>query len=201
MNEPVDIEVVRVEALRKLGRNIVNFSKIEGVLKYLLSVNQIELTDKSIQEQLIRNRARLRKQTLGKLTQEFTKNILGDSSQLEPETDCSEAGVFFSLEVICNSPDFLKRKKRELSTIVAERNKLIHDDLALLDTSSVEAYRELISLLDEQNPRLLAQLDEFGWIVGSLRKGVKTLEDLFQLPDFPQCLQSDSTDAEHLGDF
>lgn len=42
MDEPIDIEVVRTEALRKLGRNIVNFSKIEGILKYLLSVSQIE---------------------------------------------------------------------------------------------------------------------------------------------------------------
>ena len=39
MDKPIDIEVVRTEALRKLGRNIVNFSKIEGTLKYLLSVS------------------------------------------------------------------------------------------------------------------------------------------------------------------
>ncbi len=41
MDKPIDIEVVRTEALGKLGRNIVNFSKIEGILKYLLSVTQI----------------------------------------------------------------------------------------------------------------------------------------------------------------
>jgi hypothetical protein len=41
MNESVDIEAVRAEALRKLGRNIVNFSKIEAVFKYLLAVSPI----------------------------------------------------------------------------------------------------------------------------------------------------------------
>jgi hypothetical protein len=35
----MDIETVRAEALRKLGRNVVNFAKIEAGLKLLLSLN------------------------------------------------------------------------------------------------------------------------------------------------------------------
>ena len=81
MNEPVDIEVVRTEALRKLGRNVVNFSKIEVAFKYLLSVSQFEGSEKTISDQLLRKQTILRKQTLGKLVREFSKNILDDASQ------------------------------------------------------------------------------------------------------------------------
>lgn len=67
---------------------------------------------------------------------------------------------------------------------MAERNRLIHQDLVFLDTSSAEDYLKLISLLDEQNPRLLAHLEEVGWIIKAHEKSLKALEELFKSPDF-----------------
>jgi hypothetical protein len=195
MNESVDIEVVRAEALRKLGRNVVNFSKIEAGFKHLLSVSKLEGTGKVFSEQFRRNQTRLQKQTLGKLVQEFNKNVLGDGSQSEPRTDVSEIEISFSVKITCDNPDFIKVQKRALSNIVAERNKLIHQDLAFLDTSSVEDYRKLIRLLDEQNPRLLAQLEELRWMIESLQESLKAFEHLCQSPNFPEGLQFDQTDA------
>ena len=190
MNESVDIEAVRAEALRKLGRNIVNFSKIEAAFKYLLSVSQLEGTEKTLSDQLRRNQTRLRKQTLGKLVQEFHKNILGDTSQSEHKPDFSGTGISLSFKVTYNNPDFLKEQKRKLASLVAERNKLIHQDLAFIDTSSVEDYHNLITLLDEQNSRLLAQLEELRWMIESLRESWKAFKDLSKSPDFLQSIQS-----------
>ena len=195
MNESVDIEAVRAEALRKLGRNIVNFSKIEAGFKYLLSVSQLEGTGKIISDQLRRNQTRLRKQTLGKLVQEFNKNILGDASQSEPTPDFDRAGISFSFKVTYDNPDFLKLQNHALTSIVAERNKLIHQNLAFLDTSSVEDYHNLITLLDEQNPRLLAQLEELRWMIETLRESLKAFKDLSKSPDFLQSLQSNQSNA------
>ena len=179
MNESLDIEAVRAEALRKLGRNIVNFSKIEAGFKYLLAVSSLEGTGKTLPEQLRKNQSRLRKQTLGKLVQEFNKNILGDASQSEPKQDCSgaEIGISFSFKITYDNPDFLKLQKSILTNIVSERNKLIHQNLAFIDTSSLEDYHNLITILDEQNPRLLAQLEELRWMLESLRESWKALED------------------------
>jgi len=190
MNESVDIEAVRAEALRKLGRNIVNFSKIEAAFKYLLSVSQLEGTGKTISDQLGRNQTRLRKQTLGKLVQEFNKNILGDASQSEPKPDFSGTGISLSFKVTYDNPNFLKIQKRTLASIVAERNNLIHQKLAFLDTSSVEDCHNLITLLDEHNPRLLAQLEELRWMIETLRESLKAFEDLSKSPDFLQRIQS-----------
>jgi hypothetical protein len=190
MNESVDIEAVRAEALRKLGRNIVNFSKIEAGFKHLLSVSQLEGIGKTLSDQLRRNQTRLRKQTLGKLVQEFHKNILVDASQSEPKPDFSGTGISLSFKVTYNNPDFLKEQKRRLASIVAERNKLIHQDLAFIDTSSVEDYHNLITILDEQNPRLLAQLEELRWMIESLIESLKAFEDLSKSPDFLQSIQS-----------
>ena len=64
---------------------------------------------------------------------------------------------------------FVKQQKWALSKIVTERNKLIHQDLIYLDGTSIEDYQELIRVLDEQNPRLLSQLEELGWMMRLLQ--------------------------------
>ncbi len=87
MDDPIDIEVVRTEALRKLGRNIVNLSKIEGVLKYLLSLSQIKGLSTSPPNPL------LSKQTLGQLVQELHKTVIVDDSQPKPQLDSSGLGI------------------------------------------------------------------------------------------------------------
>ncbi|WP_287656765.1 hypothetical protein [Microcystis sp. M025S2] len=195
MDEPIDIEVVRTEALRKLGRNIVNFSKIEGILKYLLSVTQIEGLSTSTRNRFVDNYKKFRELTLGRLVGKLHNTVLVDDSQSEPQLDSSELGMSLSFKVSYSDSDFLTAQKQALSDIVAERNKLIHEDLALLDTSSIEDYYELISFLDEQNPRLLAHLEELGWMLTSCIEAVKDLQSFIKSPDFYQFIHSSQSDA------
>jgi hypothetical protein len=195
MDEPIDIEVVRTEALRKLGRNIVNFSKIEGTLKYLLSVTQSEGLSTSTGNQLVDNYERFRKHTLGRLVWKLHDTVLVDDSQSEAQLDSSELGMSLSFKVSYSDSDFLNAQKQALLDIVAERNKLIHEYLAPLDTSSIEDYYKLISLLDEQNPRLLAHLEELGWMLTSFIEGLKDLQSFIKSPDFYQFIHSSQSDA------
>jgi hypothetical protein len=195
MNELVNIEVVRDEALRKLGRNIVHFSKIEAILKRLLSVSQLKGTEKTISDHSLENKTKPQKPTLGKLVEKFHKNILVDASKSEPIPDYSRAEISISFKVIYNNPDFLKVQKSKLNSIVAERNKLIHQDLGFVDISSVEDCHNLISLLDEQNFRLLAQLEELRLIMESLINTMKASEYFLKSPDFLQMLQLLQSDA------
>ncbi|MCA2703009.1 MAG: hypothetical protein IM500_22130 [Microcystis sp. M179S2] len=185
MDEPIDIEVVRTEALRKLGRNIVNFSKIEGTLKYLLSVTQIEGLSTSTRNRFVDNYERFRKDTLGMLVGKFHDTVLVDDSQSKPQL----------FKVTYSDSDFLNAQKQALSDIVVERNNLIHEYLAPLDTSSIEDYYKLISLLDEQNPRLLAHLEDIGWMLTSCIEGIKDLQEFIKSPDFHQFIHSSQSDA------
>lgn len=194
MNEPtdVDIETFRTEALRKLGRNIVNFSKIEAVLKLLLSFSQFEVRKGEISEQFHKNYDRRRKETLGRLVQGFYKSVLVDSSQVATTTASANCDFSISFKFTYNDPNLLKSQKRALSDIVRERNKLIHQDLALLDTSCIEDYRKLISLLDEQHPRLLAHFEE---LIRMIETMSEILKDLPKSPEFLQYIQSHQIDA------
>jgi hypothetical protein len=163
-----ELEEVRAEALRKLGRNVVNFSKIEAVLKLLLTMSRVEGTAPTLSEQFHGNKARLRKQSLGRLVQEFHKILTDIPMPSEPDVKCAGFGVAYSVNFAFD-PDFVKQQKRALSKIVTERNRLIHQDLIYLDGTSIENYQELIRVLDEQNPRLLRQLEELGWMMRLLQ--------------------------------
>ena len=174
MHEPIDIETVSAEALRKIGRNIVNFSKIEGGLKLLLSLSNISGPIKTVSNQVLDNKERLHKQTLGALVTEFRKTILSNVSHAQPPSLISEPWVSISFKV--SSPD-VSRKELEcrLKALVKERNQLIHHQLAPLDMTSPEVCHQLINFLDEQNPRLLAHLDELKWMLDTFREGLDTI--------------------------
>lgn len=111
--------------------------------------------------------------------------MLGDDSQSKPQL----------FKVTYSDSDFLNAQKQDLSDIVLERNNLIHEYLAPLDTSSIEEYYKLISLLDEQNPRLLAHLEELGWMLTSFIEGPKDLKSFIKSPDFHQFIHSSQSDA------
>ena len=179
MCELIELEITRSKALRKLGRNIVNFSKIEGGFKLLLSISQVSGTTTTLSSQIITNQCRLRKQSLGKLVAEFNKDILGNTKQTVPPKKLSEP--WFSVTFTVGSPESSKEWKQILKALVAERNQLIHYKLSHLDVSSVEDYHELIGYLDEQNPRLLAHLDDLRWMLESLSE---TVQEVKQFPEF-----------------
>ena len=98
--------IAKVRCSRKLGRNIVNFSKIEGILKYLLSVSQIKGLSKSTRNQFVDSHKKFRKLTLGSLVGKLHNTVLVDDSQSEPQLDSSELGMSLSFKVTYSDSDF-----------------------------------------------------------------------------------------------
>ena len=158
-------------------------------------MTQIEGLSTSTRNQLVDNYESFRKDTLGRLVWKLHDTVLVDDSQSEAQLDSSELGMSLSFKVSYSDSDFLNAQKQALLDIVAERNKLIHEYLAPLDTSSIEDYYKLISLLDEQNPRLLAHLEELGWMLTSFIEGIKDLQEFIKSPDFHQFIHSSQSDA------
>ena len=163
----------------------------------MLAASQVEGTAKTLPKQLRRNQIRLRKQTLGQLVREFNKNVVGDANEIAPSPNFSRTGMSLSFKVCYGDPDFSKAQKRTLLAVVAERNQLIHQDLAYLDTTSVEDYRKLIDLLDEQNPRLLAHLEDLKWMLDALGKSLEDIQSFVESPEFLQHMQSSQSDTRH----
>ncbi len=181
MYESTDIEAVSTEALRKLGRNILNFSKIEAGFKLLLSVSHVEGTTTTIRDNIKAKQNKLHKQTLGALVTEFNRSISRDVEEPKPPQNLTTPWLSLSFNVASTNPDECEQTLRQL---VEERNCLIHHDLAHIDVTSIEDYRSLITLLDEQNPRLLAQLGDLRWMLCSLSETVQIIRQSPELLQF-----------------
>lgn len=193
MTKSTDIEAVSAEALRKLGRNVLNFSKIEAGFKLLLSVSHIEGTTTTIRDNVKAKQNKLRKQTLGALVTEFNRNLFRDVEESEPSKHLTKPWISLSLNIASTSPDGCKQTLR---TLVEERNHLIHHKLAHIDVTSIEDYRNLIDFLDEQNPRLLAQLDYLRWMLGSLSETAQMIQ---KSPELLQFLASPAEAKNEIG--
>ena len=182
MNGSSDLEAVSTEALRKLGRNILNFSKIEAGFKLLLSVSRIEGTTTTIRDNIKARQSKLHKQSLGALVTEFTRSICRDVEEVEPPKHLTKPWLSLSFNI---TPTHSDEWQQALRALVEERNSLIHHDLADIDVTSIEDYRNLIALLDEQNPRLIAELDNLRWMLSSLSESV---QDMRRSPELRQLI-------------
>jgi hypothetical protein len=92
-----ELESLKNEVHRKLGRNIILFQKIELLLKFLLANSKIsgyldEL--KIIQE---RQNKIFEKQTLGQLVNQFFENIIFSSTKIDDEPDVLK-GVWINFD-------------------------------------------------------------------------------------------------------
>ena len=182
MDRSSGLKAVSTEALRKLGRNILNFSKIEAGFNLLLSVSRIEGTTTTIRENIKAKQRKLHKQSLGALVTEFNRSVCRDVEEAEPPKHLTKLGLSLSFNVTSTHSD---EWQQALRTLVEERNSLIHHDLAGIDVTSAEDYRNLIALLDEQNPRLIAQLDSLRWMLSSLSESV---QDIQRSPELRQLI-------------
>lgn len=194
MGEPADIEALRSEALRKVGRNVVNFQKIEACLKYLLAVSSIDGTSTTIASRRREKGKKLRRESLGNLAEAFHTNFFRDDLGSAAPPDLSEIWASISMKVIADA-DAATQRRRNLAALVAERNNLIHQDLVRFDHNSAQSCRDLIQVLDAQNVRILEQLQELRLLIDAVKEHVAELQSWVASDDFLHYLQSDPHDA------
>jgi hypothetical protein len=159
MRDSPGIEEARNEALRKIGRNVVNFQKMEGMLKLLNAEMKIEGS--------VRDLMRLRsvalhtasKQPMGRLADAFLKQIYSAEDRARDScTENDEVWVSTSFRIEA-SAEVAKARKRALSAVVSERNMLIHRWLAAFDPNSIVSCKHLSAALDRQHDKVWPELE------------------------------------------
>jgi len=102
-------------------------------------MSRVDGTAPTLSEQLNGNQARLRKQSLGRFIQEYQRVVTEMPLPPEAEIESAGSGIAYSVQVAFDV-NVVKRQRQALSRIVAERNKLIHQDLIYLDGTSIKDY-------------------------------------------------------------
>ena len=153
------------EVLQKIGRSVVNFQKLEGMLKSLSWVSRYSGTPADIQRQHAKHTDALRKKSLGLVVSDFFEKIYVDSGSRDAESQASDYGLRFSI------PDGEReRLKALLVTIVQERNELIHTRLLNFDSQSTQSCTDLNAFLDKQHERITPALKEIWLLANNMKK-------------------------------
>ena len=137
--------------LRKIGRNVLNFQKIEGMLKFLVIHSNFKSPVSKIAETLKERKKNFEKQSLGSMAREYFKSFSTNMDHIhEYPEDRDEPWCSFSFTINSEDGD-LSQEKAAFSFLISERNRLIHQMLTGYNPDSIESCNALILELDKQH--------------------------------------------------
>lgn len=148
------------EIERKIGRNVLRFQRIEAGLKFLLIGSDLSGYLDEIKDVCERQTKAVNGRTMGQVATQLLDKIQSDSPVEDITGPEGLKGIWvafgFRVETDALSRDELRSS---LSSLVAERNELVHHFLSKLDFTSAEGASAAMEHLDRQHERAKVTLD------------------------------------------
>lgn len=163
------LDAARDEVLRKIGRNVVNFQKMEAMLKALNAQQSISGSLRELQTLATRTKKAVAKRPMGFLAEAFVKHAFSVAPEASGGAVKEEAEVSFSFRIESNEA-IAKERRKALRAVVAERNKLVHQWLAELDPGSRDSCLRLSAELDAQHARVMPQFEALRGVFSAFKK-------------------------------
>lgn len=171
MDSKAELEQLRDEVFRKIGRNVVNFQRIEGMLKFLLTVTRTEGPLSQLPEITEQRRRRIDRETLGKLVRAFH-----ESARTDPDTDpvapANLSEIWVRTHISLDDSAFLINEESTLHRLADERNELIHQLVLRWDFESPANLHEASTYLDDQRARVNPAFENLRGIVNGVRTAI-----------------------------
>jgi hypothetical protein len=165
-----ELEKYRNVVHQKIGRNVVLFQEIELLLKHLAATGHVSGYASEIQTIIKQQVASIHKQTMGQVVGRFVENTYSEAEDVTNESEeLKEAWLSFGFKI--RGEDIYERRKKALTSIVAERNELIHHFLPKWDWNSIDNFREAEEYLDRQYDTILSEFE-------NLRDSAKYLQEI-----------------------
>ncbi len=188
------IDAQRDAALRRVGRNLVNFQKLEASLKQILPNLRFAGPLREVQALQSAGAREVKKKSLGDLANRLHSTLFAGECRAPDPAASTEITVAHSVRVELDSTEVAETKKA-LARLVRERNRLVHSDLLSIDFNSIPACEELCIRLDEQNERICAQINHLQALRQVQSEALTKLKDFIDSDEFLEVFSSDSDDA------
>lgn len=168
------------EVLRKIGRNVLLFQQIEGLLKFLVANHHSDGSSTDFAERRREWVEAVQGMTMGVLKQHYTDGILSDAgeSTKEPEESAqSWISITFSLKA---KSEFYNSQGASLKLMVNERNDLIHHFLPRWQPESLEHLAAATSYLDQQREKVLPMFEHLKSVAESMQETQQAMGDFLR---------------------
>jgi hypothetical protein len=177
MQPSSELDPIVATALQKLGRNVVNFQKMEGMLKFILLFSDLEGSPSIIQRNFASRLRRLKKRTMGSLVEESAKSLFvkpaEHSQSIAPAI--TEITVRHTIR-LAGGAEGMKAWRKQMRKVVRERNYLVHEMAVKFDKNSTENCLKLSEGLDAQRERMLGTYGELEALVKEIRHHLQELQ-------------------------
>lgn len=143
------------EVFRKVGRNLLIFQQIEGLLKMILGNSKVQGYARELainREQRING---IQKDMMGQLIKQYFDEILSSSNE-EPQepSDLAEPWLSCSIKITVDAT-FVEAQLKAFEMMREERNRLVHHFLSDWQPDSPEKLILASGYLDEQREKVL----------------------------------------------
>tara|TARA_B100001123_G_scaffold9085_1_gene11447 strand:- start:338 stop:1177 length:840 start_codon:yes stop_codon:yes gene_type:complete len=174
------LETARNECLRRIGRNMVMFQRVEQLLKFLLANSSLEGYERDLESKQAKKASTISTMTMGQLSNEYFNSIF-DTSEIElpPHEDPSQAYLSFKYSVQ-RSEEEIDAEKQYFADLVKERNELAHHLLPKYDPTSMQSIEELSESLEQQRERFFPALKNLTRLCEAHQKARQQMSDFFQ---------------------
>jgi hypothetical protein len=174
-------QAVLDEVLKKIGRNVLNFQRMEAMLKILVSRSKLEGKASELRTNHEKVIDAVSRQTMGNLVKSFLGSVYSTPAEAEEKSndELDEVWFGFSFRIEADRT-FVEQRQAELGALVEERNKLIHQLLGEFDHTSIESCRKLSELLDEQAERVRPEQEKLRSLILVLHEGRKKAFDAME---------------------
>lgn len=176
------------EVLRRVGRNLLLFQQVEGLLKVLLASHKGSgslLDFKARQED---QEKRINKQMLGQLMEKYGTEVLQDDGVELTEEEESEDSVSFFFRIQCDG-ELLESVRRDLKLVTKERNELVHAFLPRWQPDSPEKMTETLSYLDDQREKVLPILEHLKATIAKMKQSRTLMAEFIASDEFRQQIE------------
>lgn len=172
LEQEKELENIRNEVLRKIGRNVVIFQQMELMLKNILPLANISGSASELQSNFDNKKASLHKKTMGQLVKESLTLYTGPSESDEGPEEPKEIWLSSRFRYQC---DDIHREQLEkaLKSIVDERNELIHHLFPRWKINSIESCKQIEQYLDQQREKIAPELER-------LQGSIKDMKEFFE---------------------
>ena len=158
-----------IDALCAIGRNVVNFQRLEHILKQLALFAPICATPERLQSEVEKRSARVERLTLGEAVKKWIESGLHTTeSRQVPQLD-QQIIISFRFNLPKNT-EYFDQLSGELESLAQERNCLIHQDLARLNLEDEAECNALSIQLNAQNERIIRAINFLGTILAKMQK-------------------------------
>jgi CRISPR/Cas system-associated protein Csm6 len=166
-----------IDALYAIGRNVVNFQRLERILKQLAMWAPVCAASSTLQRVVETRRAKAERLTLGEAVKKWIESEChhAPNQNKAPQPD-DQIRISFGFELPM-PPKYLDQLSDELESLAQERNSLIHQDLAQMNFEDEAECIALSTQLNAQNERIiratkflepiLTQMQEFARLIAS----------------------------------